>query len=1340
MEYMYTTERSTNKSIFKYTIRAVLTLAIISASAMSHAQRTASIGSAQQFSADAGYVRMVRIDDNHVLALYKDGGTSSADDLYARVGQVDTSSQSITWGTAALVEAEVNLRATALELTSSSVIVAYEREVNSNDTGVARVLSINTSSNAISSVGDPHAFYNGTIDAAFSHASISMAKLTDSKFALCFAEGTTDNGEVVIGNVSSSAISFGSVQEWSTGDVHNFWMDTLSSSKIVISFENDGASSDPGKVIIGNVSGTTVSYGSESTFYDNSSSGSVSYTALKSIDSSTFVVAYTRDSDNEGYAVVGTVSGTSASFGTHYQMNMDVSSAGPRDITIAYAYGPTNSDNEVAIAFNTGGSDSAFVIIAEVSGTALAFDTALILDSEADDSWITNLNQNALVVGYVNDGSSDQGEAKVIMLTPELASACTLTASVATTTNISCNGGSDGALTASGSGGTGSLTYAWSTGAITASITGLVANAYTVTVTDANACTATASATLTAPTAISASVSVGSNVSCNGGSDGQASVSASGGTGGLTYAWSNAATSSSITGLTAGTYTVTVTDANGCTNTASGAVTEPTALVLNSSVNTNISCNGQTDGSLCASASGGTPAYSYLWSNAAVGACITGLAAGTYSVTVVDANGCTATSSNSLSEPTAISVSITVDSNESCGAGGDGGLTASASGGSGPYSYAWSNTDTTASITSLSAGTYTVTVTDNNACTTTASNTVSGGGSISVSLAATNVSCNGNSDGALSATPSGGTGAYTYAWSNSATTASISGLTAGSYTVTVSDAIGCSIVSSSSVTEPSAIVVSTTSTNVACNGGNDGTASATVSGGTAAYSFLWSSGSLGATATGLSANTYTVTVTDANGCTSTAQVTITQPTAISISVSIDNMVSCEGGSDGVISASASGGSSPYAYLWSNAASTATVNGLTAGPYMVTVTDNNGCTAVASATITQPTELVTNIDANSQISCFGFADGELSANTLGGTPPYTYLWNNLETAATNSNLPAGVYFVETTDTNGCTRLDTMELIEPDELILQVNLAADVICNGDSDGALNAIITGGTLPYVLNWSDGGTNLFNTNLAAGTYTLTVTDNNGCMRDDSAAVSQPDAIVITAIVTDEQCEGDNSGSIDLSVSGGVSPYDYEWSNLVMNQDLLNVDEGTYAVTVTDFNDCVDTASYQVNLVSGLPAVNLGPDTIICNDSNITLFGGVFTSYQWSTGATTTSIQVGQGGVYSLTATNSAGCSAIDSIQVDTSDCLGVGEVVLQSAVRVYPNPSNGAITVESLNASRHIVSMQVINLAGQVEWEQRTELVTRLEVDLTRLAPGGYFITVVTSQGVQHVPIIIE
>ena len=266
------------------------------------------------------------------------------------------------------------------------------------------------------------------------------------------------------------------------------------------------------------------------------------------------------------------------------------------------------------------------------------------------------------------------------------------------------------------------------------------------------------------------------------------------------------ATTAAVSSLAAGTYTVTITDANGCTNSNSTTVTQPAALVAASSVSSAISGNGLSDGQITASATGGTTPYTYAWNDGQTTATATGLSAGTYTVTLSDANGCTDTSSTTLSGPAALIASASTSSHVSCNGLADGAATASASGGSGAYTYAWSNAATTASISSLAAGTYTVTITDNNGITDTASTVVTQPNAlVAATVANSNASCNGSSDAGATASATGGTTPYTYSWNTGATTAAVSSLSAGTYTVTVTDNNGCSNNASVTLTQPTAV-------------------------------------------------------------------------------------------------------------------------------------------------------------------------------------------------------------------------------------------------------------------------------------------------------------------------------------------------------------------------------------------------------------------------------------------------------------------------------------------------------------------------------------------------------
>ncbi|WP_245584856.1 beta strand repeat-containing protein, partial [Pedobacter glucosidilyticus] len=470
----------------------------------------------------------------------------------------------------------------------------------------------------------------------------------------------------------------------------------------------------------------------------------------------------------------------------------------------------------------------------------------------------------------------------------------------ASQTNVSCFGGSNGAASINTpTGGAGGYTYNWTpgnpTGDGTTSVTGLTAQTYTCTVTDANGCVAIQNFTITAPSALSLTPASQTNVSCFGGSNGAASINTpTGGAGGYTYNWTpgnpTGDGTTSVTGLTAQTYTCTVTDANGCVAIQNFTITAPSALSLTPASQTNVSCFGGSNGAASINTpTGGAGGYTYNWTpgnpTGDGTTSVTGLTAQTYTCTVTDANGCVAIQNFTITQPTAL-VASTSQTNIACNGSATGVASVSPSGGVPPYGYLWSNGNTTPTASGLAAGTYSVTITDQNACQLSRSFTITQPTALVAATSQTNVACNGGSTGAASISPSGGTTPYTYLWSNGNTTSTTTGLTAGAYSVTVTDANACQLTRNFTITQPTALNATTSQTNASGFGISNGTATVTPSGGTLGYSYSWSpSGGTGATATGLGAGTYTVTITDANACQITRTVTITQPAGIT-SVSV----------------------------------------------------------------------------------------------------------------------------------------------------------------------------------------------------------------------------------------------------------------------------------------------------------------------------------------------------------------------------------------------------------------------------------------------------------------------
>jgi PKD repeat protein len=578
--------------------------------------------------------------------------------------------------------------------------------------------------------------------------------------------------------------------------------------------------------------------------------------------------------------------------------------------------------------------------------------------------------------------------------------------------------------------------------------------------------------------------------------NGAVTLSVSSGTAPYTYLWSNSATTANISGLAAGTYTVTVTDFNGCQGTASTTVSAIAPHTVNVGNIIATSC-GQNNGGASVVASGGTAPYNYLWSNGATTTTITGLAAGTYTVSVTDANNCVRTGTATINTSSGPSATISASTPASCGQN-NGSATASATGGAGGYTYLWSNGQTSATATGLGAGTYTVTVTSAS-CTTTAVATISNAGGPTANVGNIFATSCGLSNGGASVAASGGTAPYNYLWSNGTTSTTISNVASGTYTVTVTDGAGCQTVATATVPGSSAPVATATNTPATC-GQSNGQVSVSGTGGVAPYTVLWSTGQTTTTVTGLGAGTYNVTLTDASGCTTTASTTIAQSSGPNATTS-STAAACNQ-SNGSATASVTGGTPGYSYLWSNGQTSATASGLAAGTYTVTVTDASGCTTTASATVTSTGGPAPSLLQQQNVNCAGGTNGAASLTTTGGTAPYSYLWPNGATTAAVNNLSAGSYVVTVTDAGNCTSTVTVTITEPSALSVTGSTTPEN-GSGANDGTATATVTGGSAPYAYMWSNGQTTQTATGLAGGGYSCTITDSHGCSTQVSVQVS---------------------------------------------------------------------------------------------------------------------------------------------------------------------------------------------------------------------------------------------
>ena len=707
-----------------------------------------------------------------------------------------------------------------------------------------------------------------------------------------------------------------------------------------------------------------------------------------------------------------------------------------------------------------------------------------------------------------------------------------------------------------------------------------------------NGCTATSTVVLTAPSAIIISAS-SSAVSCAG-NDGTAQATVTGGTGAYTYAWSNGQTSSTIAGLAINSYGVTVTDANGCTATATTSVADGCvcSMVAAATVNNQVSCNGGNDGQATATQTQGTAPISYSWSDGQTTATAVGLSASSYTVTVTDVNGCTATASTVVTEPiSALSGLVTAVSNPLCNNDANGSITVNAFGGTANYTFDLGNgAQSNGTFVGLAAGTYTITVTDANGCIVTVSSGLSNPAAVSVNTSVSNtIACNGGSDGVAIATAFGGAGSYNFVWSNGQALSTATGLSATVYTVTATDANGCTSSTSITLSEPTALNVSATQTTaVSCSGALDGVAGANASGGVGAYTFNWSNGQASASATGLSAGTYTVTATDQNACIAIDSVQLTAPATIALSSNISSnyngaAISCNGAADGAAAVVATGGSGTYTYQWLPSGQTnATASGLPANVYTVQVTDANNCNAFSTITITEPSLVVVSAILNSTLLCFGDADASATATGIGGTGALNYLWSNGQGTPTSTGLSAQLYTVSVTDQNGCFDQVAISVTEP------TAITASAIDNGDGTATVTA--TGGNSPYSYVWDATAGNQ-TTATATGlvhnsTYTVTITDQNGCVTTTTVTVNITGLDNVPDLSKFDVQPNPNDGSFVVQISftsaqkstvrltnvlgQSLAEYNFEDANFTIPIDIAEQASGVYFVVLNCSNKSV--------------------------------------------------------------------------------------------------------------------------------------------------------------------------
>lgn len=557
---------------------------------------------------------------------------------------------------------------------------------------------------------------------------------------------------------------------------------------------------------------------------------------------------------------------------------------------------------------------------------------------------------------------------------------------------------------------------------------------------------------------------------------------------------------------------------------------------------------------------------------------------GTHTITYQNSTGtCTATDQTDVEVHPEPDISIVSANDPLCFGDSDGNIQVSSSADSPVFT--WPDMSNGNTYSNLSAGTYVVSVQDAYACENSTDITLIEPPELIVSFEdIQHLTCYGTDDGSLTASAAGGTtgGNYVWSWNTGDDVPSISGLSEGTYTITVTDDNGCETIASENITQPDEIVLTESVSDVQCQTNAPGSCGVSVSGGSGSYTYQWDNSPVNAPVlTEVSAGTYSITVEDSNGCSNTSTMTVETSGNVDVSIDLVEPVSCHGDSDGILSASGEG-VEPQTYLWNPGNLTNNpISSLSAGNYQVTVTDDRGCTGTNSYLLTDPEPI--DYDANiDSVTCHGSEDGAVSLNISGGAQPVVCLWSNGHNGPSIADLNGGWYSFTLTDDEGCQARDSVFVYEPVSSLYMDIHVQNVSCYEASDGVLTARPHGGTKPYYFAWSAHGNQVATDSVAdglgEGVYELTVTDAQGCAMDTIASINQPQPLSVDFTYDDPSCIGSSDGYIVLEVEGGTQPYRYFVEDIPYPLPYIeNLEQGSYNIRVLDANDC----EYKLNSIT---------------------------------------------------------------------------------------------------------------------------------------------------------------
>lgn len=581
-----------------------------------------------------------------------------------------------------------------------------------------------------------------------------------------------------------------------------------------------------------------------------------------------------------------------------------------------------------------------------------------------------------------------------------------------------------------------------------------------------------------------------------------------------------------------------------------------------------------------------------------------------------------------------------------------------------------------------------------------------------------------------------------FEWSNSETSQNIENLSAGNYTVTVTDNGGCKYIKTFEIA-PVSVNVAFNVTNASCNGNSDGKITATASNGASPYYYFWENSQQTAEIQNLNAGFYTVTVVDNNACAKTQIAEVGEPNILSSSI-VKTDLNCKNVATGTVNLTVSGGTSPFTYYWDNAETSEDLSNVFAGNYNVTVTDKNSCQTTNSTTLTEPATSISTSFVKTDASC-GASNGSINLTVSGGTPNYSYEWSNGTTLQDLTNIDADYYYVTVKDANQCEKTETISIVNAGAPTVTAT-KVEVICNGGSNGSIDVTVSGGTPSYTFEWSNGATSQDIDNLFAGDYTITVSDVSSCKTILPIVISDPDAIVIDYIKKDVSCNGVCDGEIDLTVTGGNPPYDYNWVPWATNEfseDQLNLCPDYYQVTVVDSKSCVDVKDSII--ISEPDTIKIEYTTIPANGGNadgsidITVTGGTPPyEYVWNVGAMQEDLINFPSFNYIVFVTDANNCE--NNVEVILDFVSSSQNITENNQIKVFPNPTNKGYFVVKIDKISENTNVELVDLSGKSIVKYNSIKNSELKVNTQNIESGIYFVRIVNNVNLVVRKIVVE